>query len=36
MPLAIPGLVLGVALLVVYLRVPIPIYGTLWILSSPT
>src|SRR5262249_59843029 len=32
MPLTIPGLVLGVALLVVYLRVPIGIYGTLWIL----
>ena len=31
-PIAIPGLVLGVALLVVYLRVPIDIYGTLWIL----
>jgi iron(III) transport system permease protein len=32
MPLTIPGLVLGVALLVVYVRVPIGIYGTLWIL----
>src|SRR5215831_8510009 len=32
MPLTIPGLVLGVALLFVYLRVPIGIYGTLWIL----
>jgi len=32
MPLAIPGLVLGVALLTIYLRVPIGIYGTLWIL----
>ena len=31
-PLVIPGLVVGVALLVVYLRVPVPIYGTLWIL----
>ena len=31
-PIAIPGLVLGVSLLVVYLRVAIPIYGTLWIL----
>jgi iron(III) transport system permease protein len=31
-PLVIPGLVVGVALLVVYLRVPIPVYGTLWIL----
>jgi len=32
MPLTIPGLVLGVALLFVYLRTSLPIYGTLWIL----
>jgi iron(III) transport system permease protein len=32
LPLVIPGLVLGVAILYVYLRVPLPIYGTLWIL----
>jgi iron(III) transport system permease protein len=32
LPLAMPGLVIGVALLFVYLRVPIPIYGTMWIL----
>jgi iron(III) transport system permease protein len=32
MPLTIPGLVLGVALLTIYLRIPIGIYGTLWIL----
>ena len=32
LPLVIPGLVLGVALLFVYLRFPVPIYGTLWIL----
>jgi len=32
LPLVIPGLVLGVATLYVYLRVPLPIYGTLWIL----
>jgi iron(III) transport system permease protein len=32
LPLVIPGLVLGVALLFVYLRAPLPIYGTLWIL----
>ena len=32
LPIAIPGLVLGVALLIVYLRVPLPVYGTLWIL----
>jgi len=31
-PIAVPGLVLGVALLFVYLRAPIPVYGTLWIL----
>src|SRR5207244_7127796 len=33
MPLAIPGLVLGVSLLFVYLRTPwLPVYGTLWII----
>ncbi len=32
LPLVIPGLVLGVALLFVYLRLPVTIYGTLWIL----
>jgi len=31
-PLAYPGLVLGVSLIFVYLRMPLPIYGTLWIL----
>jgi iron(III) transport system permease protein len=31
-PLVIPGLVMGVSLLFVYLRFPLPIYGTLWIL----
>jgi iron(III) transport system permease protein len=32
-PLIVPGLVLGVALLAIYLRTPwLPIYGTLWIL----
>lgn len=31
-PLVIPGLVMGVALLFVYLRFPVPIYGTIWIL----
>jgi iron(III) transport system permease protein len=31
-PIAVPGLVLGVSLLFVYLRAPIPVYGTLWIL----
>jgi iron(III) transport system permease protein len=34
--LAIPGIVLGLALLWVYLRVPIPIYGTLIILILAT
>jgi iron(III) transport system permease protein len=32
LPLVIPGLVLGLALSFVYLRSPVPIYGTLWIL----
>jgi iron(III) transport system permease protein len=32
LPLTIPGLVMGVALLFVYLRFPLPIYGTIWIL----
>jgi ABC-type spermidine/putrescine transport system permease subunit II len=32
LPLVIPGLVMGVALIFVYLRFPIAIYGTLWIL----
>ncbi|WP_225753476.1 iron ABC transporter permease [Actinotalea sp. Marseille-Q4924] len=31
-PLAVPGLVLGVALIFIYLRSPLPIYGTLFIL----
>lgn len=31
-PIAFPGIVLGVALLWVYLVLPIPIYGTIWIL----
>ena len=31
-PLVVPGVVLGLALLVFYLRVPLPVYGTLWIL----
>jgi iron(III) transport system permease protein len=32
LPLAVPGVVLGAALLFLYLRVSLPIYGTLWIL----
>jgi iron(III) transport system permease protein len=31
-PVAIPGLVLGVALIVLYIRSPLPVYGTIWIL----
>lgn len=31
-PIAVPGTVMGIALLWLYLTVPIPIYGTLWIL----
>jgi iron(III) transport system permease protein len=31
-PFIVPGLVLGVSLLFVYLRVPVPVYGTLFIL----
>ena len=31
-PIAIPGIVLGVSLIWVYLSVPIPIYGTIWVL----
>ena len=32
MPLVLPGIVLGIAVLRMYLTLPIPIYGTLWIL----
>lgn len=32
LPFILPGLVIGVAILFVYLRAPVPIYGTLWIL----
>jgi iron(III) transport system permease protein len=32
LPIAIPGLVLGMAMIVMYIRVPVPIYGTIWIL----
>jgi iron(III) transport system permease protein len=31
-PIAIPGLVLGIAMIWTYLTLPIPIYGTIWIL----
>lgn len=30
LPLIFPGLVLGVALMEIFLRLPIPIYGTIW------
>ena len=33
LPLVVPGLVLGVSLLFVYLRHPLPIYGSIWILA---
>jgi len=32
LPITIPGIVLGVSLIWVYLVLPIPIYGTIWIL----
>ncbi len=31
-PLVLPGLVLGVAVLQVYLTMPLPVYGTIWIM----
>lgn len=32
LPMVFPGIVLGLALMIVYLHVPIGVYGTLWIL----
>jgi len=32
MPLVFPGIVLGVGVMQLFLRVPLPIYGTIWIL----
>lgn len=32
LPIAIPGVIMGVSMIFVYLTLPIPIYGTLWIL----
>ena len=32
LPLVVPGLILGISLLFLYVRFPVPIYGTLWIL----
>ena len=31
-PIAVPGIVMGLALMFLYLHVPLPIYGTTWIL----
>jgi len=31
-PIAIPGVIMGISMIFVYLTLPIPIYGTLWIL----
>jgi iron(III) transport system permease protein len=31
-PIAIPGVIMGVSMIFVYLTLPIPIYGTLWII----
>lgn len=31
LPIVIPGTVLGLAFLITYIRVPLPIYGTIWI-----
>lgn len=33
MPLVFPGIVMGVAFLMIYLAVPLPIYGTIWALT---
>lgn len=33
LPIAIPGLVIGISLMWLYLSLPIPVYGTLWILG---
>ena len=32
LPIAIPGVIMGVSMIFVYLTLPVPIYGTLWIL----
>ena len=34
LPLVFPGIVMGVAILKMYLTLPIPIYGTLWIMVA--
>jgi iron(III) transport system permease protein len=33
LPIAIPGLVVGLSLMWLYLTLPVPVYGTLWILG---
>jgi len=32
LPLVFPGIVMGIAILKMYLILPIPVYGTIWIL----
>jgi iron(III) transport system permease protein len=32
LPMVVPGIVMGLATLIIYLRVPIPVYGTIWII----
>jgi iron(III) transport system permease protein len=34
LPLVFPGIVMGVAILKMYLTLPVPIYGTVWILVA--
>ncbi|HZD39408.1 MAG TPA: iron ABC transporter permease [Terriglobales bacterium] len=34
LPLVFPGIVMGVAILKMYLSVPVPIYGTIWIMVA--
>lgn len=33
LPIALPSIVIGLGVMIVYLVIPIPIYGTLWIIS---
>ncbi|HZT51852.1 MAG TPA: iron ABC transporter permease [Stellaceae bacterium] len=33
LPQAVPSVVIGVAFMITYLRVPVPIYGTVWIIA---
>ena len=32
MPITIPGIVMGMSLILLYVAFPIPIYGTIWVL----